>query len=75
MVNAVHMNCNLKFIMRDKRRDKENGQLGSSTAKTNHRQFTVLWCGSRGLFVFVSLFCLCVFDGVRSKFDKHLFYR
>ena len=26
-------------------------------------------------FVFVSLLCLCVFDGVRSKFDKHLLYR
>ena len=28
-----------------------------------------------GSFVFVSLLCLCVFGGVRSKFDKHLLYR
>ena len=28
-----------------------------------------------GSFVFVSLLCLCVFGGARSKFDKHLLYR
>lgn len=57
-VNPGHRIAISSVLWETKGKTRENGQLWSSMAKTKHKQFTVLWCGSRGLFCVCFMLCL-----------------